>query len=74
MPGAAPRRAALAAEAGGLYDAARLERQLEGRVARFRLGNGLTFVVSPRPEAPVVSCNTYVTAGAWVEEDGETGG
>jgi hypothetical protein len=51
----------------------RLEQQLEQRVARFRLPNGMTFVVVQRPAAPVVSINTYCSVGAWVEEDGQTG-
>ncbi|GBF90105.1 peptidase M16 [Raphidocelis subcapitata] len=72
LAGGATSRSALAAE-GALYDAERLQRRLEARVTRFRLDNGLTFVVAPRPDAPVVSCETYVTAGAWVEEDGRTG-
>lgn len=51
----------------------RLERQLEQRVSRFELGNGMRFVVVARPSAPVVSINTYCSTGAWVERDGQTG-
>ena len=50
-----------------------LERALEQRVTSFSLPNGLRFVVVRRPDAPVVSINTYCSAGAWVEEDGQTG-
>jgi hypothetical protein len=50
-----------------------LERELESRVTRFQLANGMRFVVVRRPVAPVVSVNTYCAAGAWVEDDGQTG-
>jgi len=51
----------------------RLEKQLASRVTAFHLPNGMRFVVVNRPDAPVVSINTYCSAGAWVEEDGQTG-
>ena len=50
-----------------------LRRRPEQRVGTFRLANGMTFVVYERRQAPVVSVNTYCTAGAWVERDGSTG-
>ena len=51
----------------------KLESALESRVSRLLLPNGLRLLVIRRPDAPVVSINTYVTAGAWVEENGQTG-
>lgn len=58
----------------GPADASQLELQLEQRVTRFALPNGMVFLVIRRPDAPVVSINTYCSAGAFVEEDGQTGG
>ncbi|GFR44626.1 hypothetical protein Agub_g5914, partial [Astrephomene gubernaculifera] len=35
--------------------------------------NGMTFIVLPRRNAPVVSCHTYANVGAWQEVAGCTG-
>jgi hypothetical protein len=66
-PAASPPPGAAAAASAGL------ERALEQRVSAFSLPNGLRFLVISRPNAPVVSINTYCAAGAWVEAPGETG-
>ncbi|MEM7515756.1 MAG: pitrilysin family protein, partial [Planctomycetota bacterium] len=46
---------------------------LPGRVQRFELANGWRFLVLPRPEAPVVSFETYVPVGSADETAGATG-
>ena len=43
------------------------------RVSEFTLGNGLHFIVLERHNAPVVSCSTYASVGAFDEETGKTG-
>ena len=43
------------------------------RVTEFTLPNGLRFIVLERHTNPVVSCHTYLNAGAWEDPDEQTG-
>ncbi|MEO7146114.1 MAG: pitrilysin family protein [Bryobacteraceae bacterium] len=45
----------------------------EKRVTEFTLSNGMHFIVLERHDAPVVSFNSYVNAGAVDDPSGETG-
>jgi predicted Zn-dependent peptidase len=48
-------------------------KEFEKKVTEFTLGNGMHFIVTERHEAPVVSFNTYVKAGAIDDPAGQTG-
>src|SRR5580765_7540382 len=56
----------------GLLAAQSLQ-DFEKKVTQFTLGNGLTFLVVERHDAPVVSFHTYVNAGAVDDPTGRTG-
>ncbi len=48
-------------------------RDIQKQVTEFTLKNGLTFIVLPRHEAPVISFHTYVDVGSVNEDRGITG-
>src|SRR6266853_5967397 len=48
-------------------------KEFEKQVSEFTLANGLHFIITERHEAPVVSFNTYVKAGAIDDPAGQTG-
>jgi len=47
--------------------------EIQARIASFTLENGLTVILYPRGDAPVISCVTYVKAGSVDEHTGITG-
>ena len=48
-------------------------KEFEKKVTEFTLTNGMHFIITERHEAPVVSFNTYVKAGAIDDPAGQTG-
>lgn len=48
-------------------------KEFEKKVTEFTISNGMHFIVVERHEAPVVSFNSYVNAGAVDDPSGETG-
>lgn len=59
---------------GLISSAARGEfEDIQSRVNTFTLGNGMTFIVLERHQAPVVSCYTYANVGSAQETKGITG-
>jgi predicted Zn-dependent peptidase len=48
-------------------------KEFEKKVTEFTLANGLHFIITERHEAPVVSFNTYIKAGALNDPAGQTG-
>lgn len=61
------------AACASITSAEALQRRLESRVHEFTLSNGMSFLVSQRRTAPVVSFHTYVDVGAFDEDNGLTG-
>ncbi|GMH39045.1 hypothetical protein BSKO_06943 [Bryopsis sp. KO-2023] len=50
-----------------------LRKTLEDAISEFTLPNGLHFIIMERHVGPVVSCHSFVDAGAFDEQDGKTG-
>jgi predicted Zn-dependent peptidase len=46
---------------------------IQNRIVSFKLDNGLTVILYPRPAAPVITCITYVKVGSVDEHVGITG-
>lgn len=46
---------------------------IQERIVSYKMENGLTVILYPRPAAPVISCVTYVKAGSVDEHVGITG-
>ncbi len=59
--------------AGGVLTPAQSLTEFEKTVTEFTLANGLHFIIIERHQAPVVSFNTYVNAGAVDDPRGKTG-
>jgi len=47
--------------------------EIQAKIVSFRLDNGLTVILYPRGDAPVIACVTYVRAGSVDEQAGSTG-
>jgi predicted Zn-dependent peptidase len=47
--------------------------EIQAKIVSFKLPNGLTVILYPRGDAPVISCVTYVRAGSVDETAGITG-
>ena len=47
--------------------------RVKDRIVRYELDNGMTFIILPEKEAPVISFVTYADVGGANEEEGKTG-